>query len=125
MHVIAEGRHSVEHLNNVPAKIPRMRRREPNPRDSVHLTHRRQQLGKTLLSIRIAIGIDVLPEQLNLGVSKISQLPCLREHRSRSAAPLLPASEWHHAVGAKLVAALDDGDVSAMRIRTRRVLGLK
>src|SRR5207247_8473334 len=47
------------------------------------------------------------------------------EYRTRSPAALFAASEGHNAVGAKLVAALDDGDISAMRIAARGELGLK
>ena len=44
---------------------------------------------------------------------------------SRSAAALLAARVRNDAVGAELVAAFDDGDVSAMRIAARGELGLE
>src|SRR4029077_17440821 len=40
-------------------------------------------------------------------------------------APLFPTSEGDDAVGAELVAAFDDGDVSTMRIGARRELSLE
>ena len=57
-----------------------------------------------------------MPEQLNVGISGVSHAPGFVEHRLRSAAALFAAGVRHHAVGAKLVAAFDDGDVSAMGI---------
>ena len=47
------------------------------------------------------------------------------EHRRRSPAALLAARVRHHAVGAELVASLDDRDVSAIGILPRRKLGLE
>src|SRR5262249_39620641 len=69
---------------------------------------------------RIAIAVDVLSEQLNLGVPLLCQ-PCgFRDHAFARAATLRPASEGHDAIGARFVTALDDGDVRAMRIVASR-----
>ena len=47
------------------------------------------------------------------------------DHRCAGAAALRPARERHHAIGAGLVAAFDDGDVGAMRIVAARERGLE
>ena len=74
----------------------------------------------------IAIAVDVLAEQLDLGVAGIGEASGFFHHAGAGAAALRPAGERHHAIGAALVAAFDDRDVGAMRIvaaRERRVEG--
>jgi len=48
---------------------------EPHPPNPLDRRHRRQQLSKRLISRRIAIRVHVLPEQLNLRIPEIHQLP--------------------------------------------------
>src|SRR5208283_4248146 len=111
--------------NNIASKIARMRSSKAHPPNSSNRSNRRQQLSKAFLSIRIAVRVNVLPEQLNLRIPEINQLPSFFKNRRRSPAALFAPRIRHHAVGAELVAALDDSDVPAMRIGARRVLGLK
>ena len=84
-----------------------------------------QQFSKDFLPCRIFIGIHVLAEQLNFGVSQVRHLARFCQHRIRGPAALLATRKGHNAVGAKLVAAFDDRDVSAMGIRARREFGFK
>src|SRR5439155_965726 len=74
---------------------------------------------------RIFIRLYVLSEELNFGVAEIGHLVGFGEHGIRSPAAFFSASERHDAVGAELVTAFDDGDVSAMRIAARRKLGFE
>ena len=81
--------------------------------------------AKAQLPFRVAIAVHVLAQQLNLGIPRIGDPPRLGQHRRRSPAALLAARIRHHAIGAELVAALDDGDVPAIGILARRELGLE
>ena len=71
------------------------------------------------------VRVHVLPEQLDVGEARVGHAPRFRQHRIRSPAALFAARERNHAVGAELVAAFDDGDVSAMRIAARGEFGFK
>mmetsp|Transcript_21797 Transcript_21797/g.54945 ORF Transcript_21797/g.54945 Transcript_21797/m.54945 type:complete len:277 (-) Transcript_21797:74-904(-) len=55
-----------------------------------------------------AVGVDVLPQQRDLLVARLPQDDHLLADGLRRAALLLPARVGHHAVGALLVAAVDD-----------------
>src|SRR5271167_1791056 len=106
MHMIAEGGSGVENVNDVPTKIARVRSGEPHPADSTNRGHGCEQLSKCLIARWIPIRVNVLPEQLNLGISQVDQLLRFVQDRGRSPRPLLPACVRNHAVGAKLVASL-------------------
>src|ERR1051326_8042366 len=84
-----------------------------------------EKLGKRFLGRGIEIGIHVLAEELDFGVSRIGHTAGFGEHRIRRPAPLLAARVRHDAVGAKLVATFDDGDVSAMGICAGGEFGLE
>ena len=90
-----------------------------------NLAHGRQQLGEAPLPFRIAVAVHVLAQQLDLGIAQVGDPPRFFEHGSRSPAALLAPRVRHHAVGAELVAALDDGDVAAVRVLPRRELGFE
>src|ERR1700733_6149124 len=102
-----------------------MRRGKAYAPDSRNLCNRGQQFGEAPLPFRIAIAVHVLAQQLNLRVAALRHPPRLGQHRGGRPAALLPARIRHHAVGAKLVASLDNGDVAAILIRARRKLGLE
>ncbi len=125
MHMVAERRHGIHHIDNLADKIPRMRGSKPHPPHPGDRSDRSQQLSKAFLSIRITVRVHVLPEQLNLRIPKVHQLPRFVKNRRRSPAALLAARIRHHAISAELVASLDNRNVAAMRIGARRVLGLK
>src|SRR5580658_8732088 len=125
MHMIAKRRHGVDDVDDIASKIARMRSSKAhalNPRDRSDC---RQQLSKGFDSRGITIRVHVLAEQLNLGIAEVHQLSRFVKNRSGSPAALLAPSIRNHAIGAELIAALNDRDVSAMRIRARRKLGLK
>jgi hypothetical protein len=95
-----------------------------------NFAHCGQQFGECLLFTGtcarwILIRIHVLAEQLDFRVAEIGHLAGFGKYRLRRAAALLAARERHHAVGAKLVTAFDDGDVSAMRVGAGGEFGLK
>src|SRR5437016_4975172 len=77
------------------------------------------------------MAVDVLPQELDLRVTVRDQLSRFGQSRRGGAAALRTASERHYAVRAGFVAALDDGDVGAMRIvaagerRLERVFGIE
>ena len=62
---------------------------------------------------------------MDFGVAEIGHLPGFCQHRVGRAAAFLTAGEGHHAVGAELVAAFDDGHISAVRIGAGGELGFK
>ena len=55
------------------AEMARMRGGKPHPADSRNLANLGEQLGKTAPAQRVAVGIHILPEQLNLGQSAIDE----------------------------------------------------
>src|SRR5260370_6779350 len=65
---------------------------------------------------RIAIAVHVLSEQLNFAVPRPGELARFGQHGGAGAASLRSARERYHAICAGFIAALDDGDVGAMRI---------
>src|SRR5207244_13151299 len=107
-----------------------MRCREADAFDARNFCDGGKQFGKRPLfygraACRIFVGIYVLAEQLNFRVAEIGHLARFGENRTRSPAALFAAREWHNAVGAKFVAAFDDGDVVAMGSAACGELGLK
>ena len=66
-----------------------------------------------------------MTQELDLGVSELSHLLCFRQHRIRCTAALFAPRERDHAIGAELVTALDNRDVTPVRVRTRGKFGLK
>src|SRR5277367_4398448 len=125
MYVVTERRNGVDGLDNVACEIARMRGRKAHPPYAGDLPDCGQQLREAPLPFRIAIRIDILAEQLNLGVSGVGHALRLGQHRRRCPAALLAARVRNHAVGAELVAALDDRDVSPVGIRARSKLRLE
>ena len=123
--MVAKCRHRVDGVDNIAGKVARMRGGEAHAPDAGNLSNGSEQFGEAPLPFRVAVGIHILPEQLDLGVAGIGHALRFGQHRRRGAAAFLAARVRHHAVGAELVAALDDGDVSAMRIGASGELGLE
>src|SRR5438309_6756300 len=73
----------------------------------------------------IFVGIYVLSEKLNFGVTEVGHLAGFCENRIRSPAAFFAAREWNDAVSAKLVAALNDGDISSVRVCARGKLSFE
>ncbi len=79
--------------------------------------HARQQGGEIPAGGRgVAIAVDVLTQQLDLGVAALRQAARFVHHALAGAAALRPAREGHHAIGARLIASLDDGDVGPVGV---------
>src|ERR1035438_457076 len=114
MHVVAERRDRINRVDDVLGEVPWMRGGEANPADARQFPDGSQQFGESLSSGRVVVRIYVLPEQLNVGVAGAGHAGGFVKHRPRGAAALFAASVRHHAIGAELIAALDNGNVSAM-----------
>ena len=125
MHVVAECRHGVNDGNDFAVKVPGMRGGKAHPADAGHLTHGGQQFRETFFAGRIAIGVYILSQQLDLAVSALRHVGGFSQDGIRSTATLLAARVRHHAIGAELIAAFDDGDVSTMRITARCEVGFE
>src|SRR6185369_3418884 len=125
MDVVAESRVLVDCIDNVLAKIPRMRSGEAHATDPSHSSDGVEQFGEALLPCRICVGIHILSEQLDFRVAEFGHATGLGEDGIRCPAAFFAAGEWNHAVGAEFVAALDDGDVAAMWVGTRGELSFK
>ncbi len=117
MHVIAEHRIVVDGVDDFLDEIARVRRGEAHAPDAIHFAHGSQQAREIPTGgRRIAIAVYVLAQQLDFDVAHASQLARFVQHALAGAAALRPARERHHAIGARFVAAFDDGDVGAVRI---------
>ena len=94
-----------------------MRSGEPDPSQAGHFGGARQQ-GSEVPARRgwIAVTVHVLAQQLNLRVAFPGEPLRFLDDAPAGTAALRAAGERHHAIGAVLVAAFDDGDVGAMRI---------
>ena len=125
VHMIAEGRHGVDYVNDILAEVTRMRGGKAHPLHARNLSHSGQQFGERLLPCRILIRIYVLAQQLDFAVAQVGHLTSFRQDRIGGAAPLFAAGVGHDAVRAKFVAAFNDGDVPAMRVGTGSELGFK
>src|SRR4029077_1734643 len=107
-----------------------MRSRKADAPDAVDFADATQHARKIPAGRRrVAITIDVLAEQLDFGIAYARQFARFLENALTCAATLRTSREGHHAIGAGFVAALDDGDVGAVRIvaaregRVERFLG--
>jgi hypothetical protein len=125
MHVVAERRERINRVDDVLAEVPWMRGGKANPADARQFPDGSQQFRKSLFAGRVVVRIHVLPEQLNVGVASVGHAGGFAKHRLRGAAALFAASVGHDAIGAELIAAFNDGDISPMRVGARGELGLE
>src|SRR5262249_29676278 len=125
MNVITQGRQRIDGIHNAFAKMPRMRRGKSHAPDSVNFSDSIQQFGKALLAEWITIGVHVLAEQLNIRVAQIGHLTGFCQHRIRSPAAFLATRIWHNTISTELVTALDDSDVSPVRIASGGKFGFE
>ena len=123
--MVAECGHSIDGLDNIAGKVARVAGRKAHPADARNLPDGGQQFGEAPLPFRVAVAVHILAEELNLRVALVGDAPRLRQHGSRPAAALLAPGIRHHAVGAELVASLDDGDVAAIGVLAGGELGLE
>mmetsp|Transcript_48391 Transcript_48391/g.104867 ORF Transcript_48391/g.104867 Transcript_48391/m.104867 type:complete len:210 (+) Transcript_48391:936-1565(+) len=103
-----------------------MRSDEAHPVEALHTGHVAEELGERLLRSQVATPrVDVLPEERHLAVSVGDELLDLRSDRLARTALLSAARGGHDAVGASLVAAVDDVDPRThgrLALRLRHVL---
>src|SRR5215469_10785044 len=125
MNVVAELGVLFDSVDDVFCKIARVRGGEANTLNAVNLADVDEQFGKGSLSAGVAVAVHVLAEELNLGVAKASDALSFGQHRGRRARALLAPRIRNNAVGAELVATLDDGDVAAVGIRARGEFGVE
>src|SRR5215467_14796165 len=115
MYMVAEGGNRVDGFHDVSSEIPRVRSRETHTADPPHFADGGKQFRERTLPCRIVIGIYVLAQQLNFRVTEIRHLVRFREHGIRCPASFSTACERNDAERAKLVTALNDGDVTTVR----------
>src|SRR5258708_3054221 len=102
-----------------------MRSSKADAANSLYRSHCLQQLSKAGFAARILVGINVLPQKLNVRESPIGHSLCFCHNGIRCAAAFLAARVGDNAVGAKLVAAFNDGDVSTMFVGSRGKFGIE
>ena len=90
VNVVAERGHGIDRRDDVRRKVARMRSGKAYPANPGNLAHRGQQLGEGQLPFAVVVGVDVLPQQLDLGVTRFGQRARLGQHGSGGPAPLLP-----------------------------------
>ena len=126
VNVVAERGSRVNRLDNLAREIVRMRSGEPHAADArdggdgVEQIHEIHAAGRG-----VTVGIDGLAEQLNFGVAGIGQAADFRENRIAAAAAFRAACVWDDAVGAGIVAALNDGEIGAKGIVAARDFGFE
>src|ERR1019366_1041293 len=125
MHMVAQRWNRIDRINYIFGEITRMRGGETHAPNASDLPDGREQLRERHPARWIAIRVYVLPEQLDLGEARVGHPPRLGQDGRRSSAAFLTAGVRHHAVCTELVAAFDDGDVSAMRVCPRRELSVE
>src|ERR1039457_344251 len=121
MDMVAEHGILVDGVDNVLDEIARMRGREADAADAVDAANLAKQADEVpAAGRRVAVAVDVLAEQLDLAVAHPRQAASFLENAVAGPAALRAARERDHAVGARLVAALNDRDVGAVRIVATR-----
>ena len=80
--MVAERRHGIDRLHDISSKVARVRCREAHPANPRNLADGGEQLGEGALAFAILIGINVLPQQLDLSVAGCGQRTGLRQNRS-------------------------------------------
>ena len=75
-----------------------------------------EEFGEGALAGGVAVAVDVLAEELDLGEAGLGDALGFGEDGGGGAAALFAAGVGDDAVGAELVAAFDDGDVAAVGV---------
>ena len=74
MHVVAEGGNGVDGLDDIPGEVAGMRGGEAHAADAGDVADGGEQFGEGHLAGGIAVGVDVLAEELDLGDSRASAI---------------------------------------------------
>ena len=109
MHVVADGRN----------------RGEAHATDAGQSCNCGKYFREAHAAAGVAVAVYVLAEQLDIGETLVGHAPGLRQDAFRGARTFLAARIGDHAVGTELIAALNDGDVAAMRVRACGELGIE
>ena len=83
--------HGVDGLNNVAGKVARMAGSEAHAADAADFADRGEQFSEGHLAARVAIGIDVLAEELNFREARIRHAAGFGQDGVRGAGTLLAA----------------------------------
>src|ERR1700722_11458971 len=108
--MVAQSGCGVDGFDDVAGEVARMAGGEANASDAADLGDGNEQLGERQLPFRVAIAVDVLTEELDLGIAEIGDAARFGKHRSSRSAAFFAARVRNHAIRTELVAALDDGD---------------
>src|SRR5882724_2392531 len=126
VNVIADFFVALNGLNDVGAKIARVRGGKADAAHARHLGGSLEEPGEFHFAGRwIGVGIYGLAEELHFGVAERGELAQFAENGIAGAASLRPARVRNDAVRAGLVAAFDDGEISAPGIVAAREFGLE
>jgi len=85
MNMVAERRHSIDGLDNVAGKVPRVRSGKAHAADSANQPNRGEQLSEGHLAGGVSIGIYILAEKLNLGEACVGHSARFGEDGNRGA----------------------------------------
>src|SRR5579884_101343 len=114
MDLVTQRRVAVNSLNNLSSKITGVRCCKANAPNAWNLGHAHQQFRKCHAGRRgITVRINGLPEKLDFREAFIGQAKGLRKDFIRRSAALRAAGHGNNTVRTRLVATLDDGNVSA------------
>src|SRR5882672_5077801 len=126
MNVIADFLVALDGLNDVRAKIARVRGGEADAAHARHFSGSLEESGEFhFAGRRIGVGIHGLAEELHFGVAERGELAQFAKDRIAGAAALRATGVWNDAVRTGLVAAFDDGEISAPGIVAAREFGFK
>lgn len=81
VHVVAEGGHGVDGFDDVTGEVARVARGEANAADAGDLADSGEEFGEAQLPFRVPVAVDVLAEELDLGVAEVGDAPRFVEHR--------------------------------------------
>src|SRR5579872_1176894 len=114
MNVVAKHRRRVNGFDDVAREIVGMRSHKADASNSGDFCNGAEQFDEAHVPWRgIAIRVDSLAEELDFGVAAVDQAPDFVENRGAGATALRTARVRHDAISARVVAALDDGQISA------------
>src|SRR6185437_8237375 len=126
MNVVAESGGRVDGVDDVAREIVGMRSHKAHAANPGDFRNGAQQFHKSEMPRRgIAIRVDSLAEELDFGVAAVDKAADFVEDSGAGAAALRTARVRHDAISARVVAALDDGQIGAKGIVAWRDFGFE
>ena len=114
VNLVAQGGMGIDGLDDVGSEVSRMRSGEPHAPHAWNFGHAREQFRKAPAGRRrIPPGIHDLAQNLDFRVTRVHQAAGLGHNLLARTAALRAARHGHNAERAALVAAFDDGQISA------------